>query len=281
VKIENSLDARPQTGLPSADLVWEEVVEGGITRFVAVFHSQLPAEIGPVRSLRPMDPSIAAPLLGLLAFSGGQPAFVTAADGSGVQIVDMDRGDAGFHRVSTRSAPHNVYASLQTFLAHADAAHRAAPPAQFGFPAAGQQPSALSAAGVPTATLTLTLSGVAHPNWTWSPARNAWMRDENGSPAVDASGAQLQATNVVVLRVDLVDTGTVDPAGNPVPETKLTGTGQALVASDGRSIDATWTKPSVGANLILTGAGGTPITLAPGNTWIELVPNASGAVSSR
>src|SRR3954447_25443220 len=79
VKIENSIDARPQTGLNAADIVWEEVVEGGITRFVAVYHSTLPEEIGPVRSVRPMDPAVAAPLHGLLAFSGGVQAYVDAA----------------------------------------------------------------------------------------------------------------------------------------------------------------------------------------------------------
>ena len=83
VKIENSVDARPQTGLNAADMVWEEVVEGGITRYVAVYHSTLPAQIGPIRSVRPMDPAIAAPLHGLFAFSGGQRPFVDAVAGPG------------------------------------------------------------------------------------------------------------------------------------------------------------------------------------------------------
>ena len=78
VKIENSVDARPQSGLNAADVVWEEVVEGGITRFVAVYHSTLPPEIGPIRSVRPMDAAIAGPLHGLFAFSGGQGPFVDA-----------------------------------------------------------------------------------------------------------------------------------------------------------------------------------------------------------
>src|SRR3954470_11912264 len=116
VKIENSLDARPQTGLPSADLVWEEVVEGGITRFVAVYHSVLPTEIGPVRSVRPMDPAIAAPLHGILAFSGGQRPFVDAVAASGLQVLSQDAGAHGFYRVRVRPAPHNVYATPQTLL---------------------------------------------------------------------------------------------------------------------------------------------------------------------
>jgi len=84
VKIENSVDARPQTGLNAADLLWEQVVEGGITRFVAVYHSTLPEDIGPVRSVRPMDPAIAAPLHGLLAFSGGQQQYVDAVSAAGL-----------------------------------------------------------------------------------------------------------------------------------------------------------------------------------------------------
>src|SRR5438309_9656590 len=85
VKIENSIDARPQTGLNSADMVWEEVVEGGITRYVAVFQSTLPPTIGPVRSIRPMDPAIAGPLHGLMVFAGGIPDFVNAAGAAGLQ----------------------------------------------------------------------------------------------------------------------------------------------------------------------------------------------------
>ena len=87
VKIENSSESRPQSGLNSADLVWEEVVEGGITRFVAVYHSTLPPEIGPIRSVRPMDAGIAAPLGGLFAFAGGQPDFVERIDLSKLEPV--------------------------------------------------------------------------------------------------------------------------------------------------------------------------------------------------
>ena len=177
VKIENSVDARPQTGLTAADVVWEQVVEGGITRFVAVYHSDLPPEIGPVRSIRPMDPAIAAPLGGLLAFSGGVPTYVTAAQDAGLQVLSQDSGADGFHRTTTRAAPHNVHAVPQTLVDHADAAHRAAPGAQFEHAAAGEQPTAV-AAGQSTTTLELTLSGVSRPRWTWSAAEGRWLRSE-------------------------------------------------------------------------------------------------------
>jgi hypothetical protein len=279
VKIENSVDARPQTGLAAADMVWEQVVEGGITRFVAVYHSDLPPEIGPVRSIRPMDPAIAAPLGGLLAFSGGVPTYVTAAQDAGLQVVSQDSGADGFHRTTTRAAPHNVHAVPQTLVDQADADHRAAPGAQFDHSAAGEQPTAV-AAGQPTTTLELTLSGVSHPRWTWSAADGRWLRSEGSTPAVEADGRRIGATNVVVLRVDVVATEARDPAGNPVPETILTGTGRALVASGGHTVEATWSKPGTGDRVTLTGADGAPVTLAPGTTWVELVPNSGGAVAT-
>lgn len=277
VKIENSIDARPQTGLNAADMVWEEVVEGGITRYVAVYHSQVPPTIGPVRSVRPMDPAIAAPLHGLFAFSGGQRQYVDAVAAAGLQVLSMDAGAAGFYRVNVRRAPHNVYATPQVLWNQADAAHRAAPPPQFVFAPAGQQPTAVTA-GTPTALLRLTLSGVSHPRWTWSQPDGAWLRSEGGTPAVEAPGGRLRATNVVVLRVAVVNTSARDPAGNPVPETRMIGSGPALVASGGRTVAATWSKGSVTAPVALTGADGSAVTLAPGTTWVELVPTGTGSV---
>jgi hypothetical protein len=278
VKIENSIDARPQTGLNSADLVYEEVVEGGITRFCAVFQSTVPPQIGPVRSVRPMDASIAGPLHGILAFSGGQKQYITAASNAGLQILSQDSGSRGFRRSSARPAPHNVYADPSVLLSQADAAHAAAPQPQFAMALPGAQPSA--ATGQPISALHLTMSGISHPLWTWDAAGGKWLRSESATPSVDAAGSsRIAATNVVVLRVDVVTTSARDPAGNPVPETILKGTGAAFVVSAGHSVAATWSKPGVADKVTLTGSDGQPVTLAPGNTWIELVPNGSGGVS--
>jgi hypothetical protein len=278
VKIENSIDARPQTGLNAADLVWEEVVEGGITRFVAVYHSTVPPQIGPIRSVRPMDAPIAAPLHGLFAFSGGQRPFVDAVAGAGLQVISHDAGADGFFRLNTRYAPHNVYADPAAFLAQADAAHQAAPAAQFLHAGPDQQPSAVTA-GVPTAAVNLKLSGISYPTWTWSPANTAWVRAEGSTLATDADGVPLRAANVVVLRVAVANTNFSDPAGNPVPETQMVGTGEALVATGGRTLTVTWAKNSPGEPVVLTGADGQPVLLAPGSTWVELVPTRTGSVT--
>lgn len=278
VKIENSIAARPQTGLNSADMVWEQVVEGGITRFVAVYHSTLPPQIGPIRSVRPMDAPTAAPLGGLFAFSGGQRPFVDAVAGAGLQPISQDAGAAGFFRLNTRYAPHNVYADPAAFLVQADPAHQAAPPPQFLVAGPGQQPSA-AVAGTPATALNLKLSGVSYPTWTWDPAGLAWLRSEGSTPAVEADGARLRAANVVVLRVAVVNTPFTDPAGNPVPETQMVGSGEAVVATGGRTLPATWAKNSPGEPVTLTGADGQPVLLAPGNTWVELVPTSRGSVA--
>jgi hypothetical protein len=278
VKIENSSDSRPQTGLNAADMVWEEVVEGGITRFVAVYHSTVPPQIGPIRSVRPMDPAIAAPLRGLFAFSGGQRPFVDAVAGAGLQVLSHDAGSGGFFRLNTRYAPHNVYANPADFLAQADAAHQADPSPQFVIAKPDQQPTAV-VAGAPAAVVNLKLSGASYPSWTWTPAVNAWLRAEGRTPAVEADGTPLRAANVVVLRVAVVNTRYTDPAGNPVPETQMVGTGEALVATGGKTLAAIWTKNSPGEPVVLTGADGLPVLLAPGNTWVELVPTRTGSVT--
>ena len=128
--------------------------------------------------------------------------------------------------------------------------------------------------GCPSATAVGCRPVRGYANW----AVGAWARAENTRLAPGSDGHQLRATNVVVLRVDVVNTRYLDPANNPVPETKLTGSGHALVASGGRTVAATWSKASVGAVLTLTGADGAPIRLAPGSTWVELVPNGGGSV---
>ncbi|MGY2078151.1 DUF3048 domain-containing protein [Blastococcus sp. SYSU DS0828] len=278
VKIENSVDARPQTGLNAADMVWEQVVEGGIPRYVAVYHSTVPAEIGPVRSVRPMDAAIAAPLGGLFAFSGGQRPFVDAVADSGLQVVSQDAGAGGFHRLPGRSAPHNTYADPHAFLAQADQAHGKPPGGQFLLARTPEEAGAVLA-GVPTGVVDLKLSGISRPRWTWSPPDGRWVRAEAGVPAVEADGTPLRATNVVVLRVEVVDTAFTDPAGNPVPETVMVGGGEALVATGGKTLAATWAKGGPADPVALTGPDGNPVFLAPGTTWVELVPVRTGSVT--
>src|SRR5690606_10879008 len=163
VKVENTAMARPQTGLEEADVVWEEMVEGGITRFNAVFHSRLPEVVGPIRSVRPMDAGIAAPLGGPQVISGGQPLFLGSVQDAGVQLISHDAGHAGFFRSPDRRAPHNLYGRLAELLSQAEATEP--PRAQFTFAVGSEEASAVLD-GEPASALRLSFPQTS-PGWTW------------------------------------------------------------------------------------------------------------------
>lgn len=275
-KIENTSSARPQSGLDQADVVWETIVEFEVSRFVAVWQSQVPAEIGPIRSVRPMDPAIVSPLNGLLTFSGGQPGILALVAASPVQEISHDAGAAGLYRLSSRSAPHNVYADPAALWAQADADHQAPPAEQFAFARSAEQASAV-VAGTPAGTLAFDLSSQAKPSWTWN--GSVWERSEGSSPATAASGARLSATNVVSITASHPGTEFGAQNGAIVPTYVLEGSGEGVVATGGQTVGVTWSKASRDAPFVLTLADGTPAKLAPGNTWVELVPAETGSLT--
>ena len=276
VMIENAPQARPQTGLEQADVVWEEVVEGGITRFVAVYHSQVPQSVGPVRSVRPMDPAIVGPSNGILAYTGGQQPFIDAVGAAGIQSVVMDHGDDGFTTTRSRRAPHNVYGSPEDFWAQADDDRTSPPPAELVF---AREPGLGTATltGGPATRLDVRLTHASRAVWEWAGDEGVYRRSEGDEPAVSSEQVRLSATNVVLLSATMVNTRFKDPAGVPVPETQLVGSGEGVVASGGKQVAVTWSKDAVDAPLVLTGADGKAVALEPGTSWIELGPTGSGS----
>ena len=279
VKIENTSQARPQSGLQHADVVWETIVEFQVSRLVAVFHSQLPEEIGPVRSVRPMDIPIASPLRPLFVFSGGQPGIVQMVNRSTMQPISHDAGADGLYRIRSRSAPHNVYASLATILAQMDADHSAPPAEQFTFAMRPELASAVRG-GTPATTLSFRLSSASNPSWTYDATRAQWLRAEGSTPFMDAvTGGQVGATNVVSIIAPHPDSGFDAQNSAPVPTYELVGEGDAVVATGGMTIPARWRKAADDQPMQLFDAAGAPITLAPGNTWVELVPAGDGSLT--
>jgi hypothetical protein len=279
VKIENSTAARPQSGLDKADIVVEELVEGGITRFAAIFQSTDPGTVGPVRSLRNVDASIAAPTRGLLAFSGAAGVVLKLVKKAPVQLLSTGQAGAAFHRTSSRAAPHNLYARAGRLWAEADASRRGPPAAYLPFApdAAHAATTPTNPASRPARSAALTFSKAEHPRWTFQPSSGTWLRSEGTKPATTAGGARLVADNVLVLSVRTRDTGYRDPVGNPVPETVLTGSGKLTVLTAGRQVSGTWHKASRDSAFTFTAADGGPLLIAPGRSWIELVPT-SGSV---
>lgn len=266
-KIDNHPDARPQWGLERTDIVFEELVEGGITRYVAVWHSTVPEEIGPIRSIRPMDPDIIAPLGGIVAYSGGQARFVRMMKDTDVHnAIHGGTDDRFMYRTNAHAAPHNVIVEAPKL--RAKYATLAPPAPQFLFAPRGHAPIFGAASG----GIDVRFSPESARSWRWDAGAAAYLRSQNGRADVDASGKRLQATNVVVLKV------AIDWSYGIVPRTVMVGTGDAWVSTGGSVIRGRWSKQSQTAPIALTNAAGGDIRLAPGNTWVELVPTA-GSVS--
>lgn len=267
-KIDNHAGARPQIGLNQTDIVFEELVEGGMTRYVAVWFSDVPAEIGPVRSIRPMDPDIISPLGGVVAYSGGQQRFVNMMMDAPVHNAIHGGADDRFmHRTRAKAAPHNVIVAAQELRA---AYAQIPPPApQFAYSLRPQTASAV-AFGRPSPGVDVSFSDTSHRTWRWDAASSRYLRGQNGVADVDSTGAQLGATNVVVIGV------AIDWTYGDIPKTVMIGSGPAWVSSGGAVVEGTWEKASRDAPVTLKNARGGPINLAPGSTWVELMPTGWG-----
>lgn len=281
VKIENSGPARPQAGLGAADLVVEELVEGGATRFAVFFQSRDPGLVGPVRSVRNVDAQIAAPTRGVLAFSGGAKAALRVVRKADVRLVQQGDVGGAFVRTRSRRAPHNLYLRVRRVWAAVDRPLPAAPWLPFA-PASGTTAGSASgtastspspAGGSAAGRAVVRFSGLERPSWTWDGAGRRWLRSESsGKASVDASGARVAVDTVLVLRVAVGDAGYRDPAGNPVPESRFTGSGDAVLLAGGRAVTGTWRKGASSEPLALTASDGAPLTVPPGRTWVELLP---------
>ena len=271
VKVENSAQARPQTALNQADLVFEELVEGGITRFAAMYHSSVPPRGGPVRSLRDVDREIAGPTHGVLVASGAAGGVRRRVAHGAAQVVLPTDAGRYFHR-SGRPAPHNLYVNPRGVLRVARGWHRTPPATTYlPFAATAAQSTAVRS-GRPTRWIDLRFSPGANPRWRYDARTRSWLRSEGRTPSRLTSGRRITARTILVLRVHTRDAGYRDPAGNFVPRTVFTGHGKAMVFTEGRRVEVVWVKKSPRTRLRLVTTSHKPVLIAPGRTWIELLP---------
>ena len=269
IKVDNSPPARPQTGLDRADLVTDELVEGGLTRLMATFQSQDAPQVGPIRSARPVDAALLRELGGgIFAYSGaaeGEIAPVKAD--STATLVSANGGVSAFHQVSGRRAPYATYASTADLYAAGTQAGAAAVPPKQLFTYSSAPPAA-----PPAAHATLPMSASSSAAWDWDPASKTYLRSQDGAADVLAGGARISTTNVVVLSVAIGPTGIFDTAGNEDPLVIATGSGPCWVLRDGKVIAGTWQRPTITDTVHLVDASGAAIPLEPGPSWMELLP---------
>ena len=264
-KMDNTEASAPQIGLGSADLVVEELVEGGLTRLAVFYYSDLPERVGPVRSMRASDIGIVSPVDATIATSGGAGVTIGLIKKAGIPFYT--EGSEGFARDSSRSAPYNRFANLQDVGSEAQLDEATRPENYLPWGSEDDFP-----AGQPAKTIAASFGAGHTTNWSY-----------DGKGYVNQNtfaeqGDTFPADTVLVLRVQVGDAGYLDPAGNPVPETKFAGKGEAMVFHDGRLVRGTWEKRDLGSPITLSTKAG-KLTVPAGHTWIELVPAANGDVT--
>jgi len=268
VKIENSAPSRPQTGLNSADVVYESVAEGGITRFNAIFHSQMPKTVGPVRSARLSDVWIVPQYRTLFVFSGASFQVNKAVKRAKLPNLSQDAGvSAPYSRSKARPAPHNLY--LDTRKAYAEAARRGMAVTE-NVPRL-QYSTRLAAGSSTTTVISIPFSTSNNVTWTYKESDGRYHRVNDGKKHVDeATGEQVTANNVVVMWARH-SASSKDKLGSTTYDINLGGSGRVSVFRNGRRLDGTWTADNTAPPRFTTAAG-LPIRLEPGTTWFQVIP---------
>ncbi|MEA2002935.1 MAG: DUF3048 domain-containing protein, partial [Actinomycetota bacterium] len=295
VKIDNHWNARPQSGIEQADAVYELLVEGGLTRFIGLFHHSDSEYLGPIRSGRPTDPTLVAYLGAPLQISGAQPWVSSVIAGYGVKLLG-DNGNTTF-RIGARRAPHNLYGS--TVLMREEADRRgypdeppAVPTFNFGDPTPGT-PNAtaitLDWSDRPevrwewTGTEYVRFNGDIPHNWLAPPSDDEDAEDDSTQTSTTEDGSaeetpedlehQIATDTIVVVTATKYWASSASGAGSSVPALDTVGSGDAYVFYGGVVVEGTWQRDSVDERFELTLEDGSPIVIPAGRLWISVFPN--------
>jgi hypothetical protein len=267
IKVENAPEARPQAALNEADVVVEEPVEGGYTRFIAIYQCRGSDRVGPVRSGRLTDPDYLRQLgTAVFGYSGAVQAVRDRVAAAGFVDVSFDAVPESYTRDESRSAPHDVFTTTAA-LWRAGRPSSEPPEPVFAYSDAWEG----KARRAPS--VHLPFSSASDVYWTWGRRQGAWLRAHGDVPHTLEDGSQVSATNVVIQVVEVSASSIVDAAGNASPDVELTGSGRAYVLRDGRVVVGRWERPSLKDLTTFVAKDGTEITLAPGRTWVELLPS--------
>ena len=269
IKIDNYPVARPQSGLDKADIVFEEPVEGGITRLVAVFQCQSPALAGPIRSARAVDLPILDQLSHpvFLHMGGINPVINMLQNGNLIDDNLFYRGSSIVQHPPGRYAPYSSYVS-------GDAAWGLNPDDTTP-PKPVFQYSWATPAGTAVTSVHIPFSGSNDVHWAWDTPSGRWLLSWGSSPATVANGGQIAVSNIVVLTVHVTYGPWLEnDVGGYEVQSQLVGSGPLEVLRGGIEVSGTWQRPSNSTPTNLVSAAGTPIPLAPGVTWVEIVPSS-------
>ncbi|WP_240979821.1 DUF3048 domain-containing protein [Streptomyces sp. HNM0574] len=255
VKMDNHADARPHTGLERADIVVVEKVEGGLSRLIGVYASDLPEAVGPVRSAREYNVEQLRTFdRPALAYSGAREAVVDLIKKSPLHGISHDDHPAPYFRGGDNEAPHNLYLRPEQALALAPEASLSD---DIGY-RFGDKPKG----GEPTEEHTVNY-GRSETSFTWSAKEKRWLASFDGEPAKSTGGARLGGTTVIVQKTDMPP----DSSGK-TPYIKTVGSGPATVLRDGHAFETTWKRPDAEAGTTFTLPNGDRMPFDPGQTWV-------------
>lgn len=271
VMIENSPDARPQSGLKQSGVVYEAIAEGGITRFLVIYQQEKPQLVGPVRSLRMYYVDWLAPYNASVAHVGGSANALAEVRNGTYRDIDQFFNPGTYWRATDRFAPHNVYTSFEKL----DALNQVKGYTDSKFIGFGRVDGKPSDA--PNATsIMVNISGPTYnSSYTWDQASNTYLRSQAGAPHVDREDGQITPSVVIALKVNMAR---VMEDGYRESIT-TTGSGEAIIFQNGTAQTVTWTKADRGSQITFTDAAGKDVPLVRGQTWISAVPNGTGSVS--
>lgn len=271
IMIENSPDARPQSGLKQAGVVYEAIAEGGITRFLAVYQQDKPRLIGPVRSVRMYYVDWAAPYNATIVHVGGSAAALAEVRNGTYRDGDQFFNAAYFWRATDRYAPHNVYTNFEK-LDGMNSAKGWTESRFTGFARIDGKPTA-----TPNATnITINISSPTYnTQYTYDTATNTYARSIGGEPSNDREQGRIAPSVVIAMKVDM--THIMEDGWRENITTS--GAGSAVVFQNGTATECTWHKASRSEPLHFKDAAGKEILLNRGQTWIAAVPNGSGGVA--
>jgi hypothetical protein len=267
VMIENSPDARPQSGLTDAGVVVEAIAEGGITRFLALYQEAQPGYIGPVRSARPYYLDFALAFNASVAHVGGSPDALKQIKSLHVRDLDQFYNPGAYQRITQRYAPHNVYTSM----AKLDALNKSKgfKHSQFdSFPRKDDNASHNPVAKY----INMNLSGFYYNTaYKFDLKSNSYRRSEGGRPHVDERSHKQISPKVLIAMV--TSYGIKSDGIHSIY--RVTGSGVVYVFQDGVVTVGKWHKSKRDGQVTFTNAKGNPIKLNAGQTWITLVGKTS------
>ena len=279
VMIENSPDARPQTGLTSADIVYEAVTEGGITRFMGIFSSQLPTKAGPVRSARSYFIDWLSEYDSFYAHVGGSPTALSRISQYGIKDYATS-SDAYWREPKAGLAiEHTMYTNVQKIYDGAVNNKK--------WPADGTVSSWKFADPVTTSPvisdIKLKFSTATYGvEWQYDQLTKKYSRLLAGKAHSDkVSGDQIKATNIAVIQVTHSANGAYSDTGHEAEWTmQTTGSGKAWIYRNGEQVEGTWKKPTRTDRTRFYDSTDTEIPLNPGNTWVEVIPQDGTVTAS-